>query len=104
MSAVSKRDSDLLSRELFQRQLAVERQQEQLIKIKEPAEPVFRGSAISDITQPMSPFPEASVASVSRDRAELQRMTVLELREILRGRGETIGKKNKAQLIDAIMS
>ena len=124
MSAVSKRDSDLLSRELFQRQLAVERQQEQLMKIKEPqkrfrldedggiypvaremevAEPIGGGSAISEMTQPMSPFPEASVSSVGRDRAELQRMTVLELRQILRDRGETIGKKNKAQLIDAIL-
>ena len=113
MSAVSKRDSDLLSRELFQRQLAVERQQEQLMKIPkrfsldeegEVAEPPpIIGSAISDMTQPMSPFPEASVSSVSRDRAELQRMTVLQLRQILRDRGETIGKKNKAQLIDAIL-
>jgi hypothetical protein len=131
MSAISKRDSDLLSRELFQRQMAVERQQEQLMKIKEEpplveydltkpifqdnpvareievarslSEPVIGGSAISDITQPMSPFPEASVASVGRDRAELQRMTVLQLREILRGRGQTIGKKNKAELIDAIL-
>jgi hypothetical protein len=107
MSAVSKRDSDLLSRELFQRQLAVERQQEQFMKIKEPdaremavAEPIGGGSAISDITQPMSPFPEASAG---RDRAALERMTVLELRQILRDRGEIIGKKNKAQLIDAIL-
>jgi hypothetical protein len=30
-------------------------------------------------------------------------MTVLQLREILRGRGQTIGKKNKAELIDAIL-
>jgi hypothetical protein len=43
-------------------------------------------------------------ASAGRDRSELQRMTVLQLRQILKDRGETIGKKNKAQLIDAIMS
>jgi len=67
------------------------------------SEPIGRGSAISDITQPMSSFPEASVSSVGRDRAELQRMTIIQLREILRNRGETIGKKNKAQLIDAIL-
>jgi hypothetical protein len=53
----------------------------------------------SDATQPMSPE-----ASAGRDRSELQRMTVLQLRQILKDRGETIGKKNKAQLIDAIMS
>ena len=120
LSAVSKRDSDLLSSELFQRQLAVERQQEQLMKLPlnrkkldlntgesvpiareiDVAEPIGGGSAISEITLPMSPFPDASV---SRDRAELQRLTVLQLREILRDRGETIGKKNKAQLIDAIL-
>jgi len=119
MSAISKRDSDLLSRELFQRQMAVERQQEQLMKIKEEpplveydlTKPIFQDtptgggipsrerSVDSDATIPM-PFPEASVG---RDRAELQRMTVLQLRQILKDRGQTIGKKNKAELIDAIL-
>ena len=123
LSSLGKRDSDLLSAELFQRQMAVERQQEQLMKLPanrkrldlntgevfpiareiNMAEPIGGGSAISEITQPASPFPEASVASSSRDRAELQRMTVIQLRQILRDREETIGKKNKAQLIDAIL-
>ena len=123
LSSLGKRDSDLLSAELFQRQMAVERQQEQLMKLPanrkkldlntgevfpiareiNMAEPIGGGSAISEITQPMSPFPEASVSSVGRDRAELQRMTVIQLRQILRDREETIGKKNKAQLIDAIL-
>jgi len=123
LSALGKRDSELLSTELFQRQMAVERQQEELIKLPanrkkldlntgesvpiareiDVAEPTGGGSARSEITQPMSAFTEASVSSVGRDRAELQRMTVLQLREILKERRQPIGKKNKAQLIDAIL-
>ncbi len=65
------------------------------------AEPTGGGSARSEITQPMSAFTEASVSSFGRDRAELQRMTVLQLREILKERRQPIGKKNKAQMIEA---
>lgn len=87
MSAVSKRDSDLLSRELFQREMAFERQKEQLKKATEP-----EGGADT-----------VPAASLDRDRAELQQMTVLQLREILKQSGTRIGKKNKSQMIDAIL-
>jgi hypothetical protein len=100
------RDADLLSKELFKRQIAVDRQQEQLMKIREPQKrfrldedggiyPVAREMAIAE--------PVGGGLAMGRDRAELERMTVLELRQILRDRGQTIGKKNKAELIDAIL-
>lgn len=69
------------------------------------ASPSRERSNDSDATQPMSPFPDASVTPPGRySRENLQRMTVLQLRQILKDRGETIGKKNKSQLIDAVMA